>query len=252
MGDAAGNPRNRDEAFRMSPADRDMSTTGPGWPRRYRLVIFDFDGTLADSGDWFLSIADHLAERFGFRRVTPEEVEMLRGHTTREVLSYLRIPRWKLPAIGRYLHALLAEQTSRIMLFDGVDSLIGNLADAGMKIALVTSNSEANVRAILGPANVARIDWFECGASLLGKAPRYRRVLRRSYIEAYEAIAIGDETRDIAAARKAGVTAGAVMWGYAHRDALIRAAPDKVFEHPDEIARLLLGDSHERDERRRA
>lgn len=140
----------------MSPADRDMTTTGPGWPRRYRLVIFDFDGTLADSGDWFLSIADHLAERFGFRRVTPEEVEMLRGHTTREVLSYLRIPRWKLPAIGRYLHALLAEQTGSIMLFDGVDSLIGNLADAGMKIALVTSNSEANVRAILGPANVAR------------------------------------------------------------------------------------------------
>jgi len=212
-------------------------------PRRYRLVIFDFDGTLADSGDWFLSVSDHLAQRFGFRRVTPEEVETLRGRTTREVIRYLGIPRWKLPGIGRYLHALLAEQTDRISLFDGVEPLIHGLADAGIRMALVTSNSEGNARAILGPVNVARFDWLECGASLFGKAPRYRRVLRRSYVEPYEAIAIGDETRDIAAARKAGVTAAAVLWGYAHREALQNAGPDLMFEHPDEVARLLLGDS---------
>ena len=223
--------------FRVNPADPPL----PPSARRYRLAIFDFDGTLADSGDWFISISDQLAQRFGFRRVTTEEIEQLRGRTTREVLSFLGIPRWKLPAIGRYLHALLAEQTDRIALFDGIDSLIERLSAAGLKIAVVTSNSEENARAILGPANVARIDWFECGASLLGKARRYRRVLRRSYIEAYEAIAIGDETRDIAAARKAGIAAGAVLWGYANREALERARPDIFFEHPNEIAQLLLG-----------
>ena len=211
--------------------------------RRYRLVIFDFDGTLADSGDWFLSMSDQLAQRFSFRRVTPEEIEVLRGRPSREVIRYLGIPRWKLPGIGRYLHALLAEQTDKIALFEGVEPLLRGLADAGFRIALVTSNSEANARAILGPANVARIDWFECGASLFGKAPRYRRVLRRAYVEPYEAIAIGDETRDIAAARKAGVTAGAVLWGYAHRAALVNAGPDLLFEHPADVARLLLGEA---------
>lgn len=232
--------------FCSTPTDRDMA-------QRYRLVIFDFDGTLADSGDWFLSVSDHLAQRFGFRRVTPEEIETLRGRTTREVIRYLRIPRWKLPGIGRYLHALLAEQTDRISLFEGVEPLLQGLSDAGMRIALVTSNSEANARAILGPANVARFHWLECGASLFGKAPRYRRVLRRSQIEPYETIAIGDETRDIAAARKAGVTAAAVLWGYAHREALVNARPDLCFEHPDEVARLLLGDARaDRGEQRRA
>lgn len=211
--------------------------------RRYRLVIFDFDGTLADSGDWFLSMSDQLAQRFSFRRVTPEEIEVLRGRPSREVIRYLGIPRWKLPGIGRYLHALLAQQTDRIALFAGVEPLIHRLADAGIKLALVTSNSESNARAILGPANVARFDWLECGASLMGKAPRYRRVLRRAYVEPWEAIAIGDETRDIAAARKAGVTAGAVFWGYAHREALVKAGPDLCFEHPDEVARHLLGDA---------
>ena len=231
----------------MNPADRDPATAPQRAARRYRLVIFDFDGTLADSGDWFLSIADQLAHRFNFRTVSTEEVEMLRGRTTREVIRYLGIPRWKLPGIGRYLHALLAEQTDRIALFDGVDALIERLAAAGMKIALVTSNAEANAKAILGPANVARIDWFECGASLLGKAPRYRKVLRRGYIEPYEAIAIGDETRDIAAARKVGIASGAVLWGYANREALTHAAPDALFERPDEIAQFLLGDASVRD-----
>ncbi|MFX8008309.1 HAD hydrolase-like protein, partial [Acinetobacter baumannii] len=65
---------------------------------RYRLVIFDFDGTLADSGDWFLSIADHLADRFNFRKVDPAEIERLRGQSSRYVIRYLGIPRWKLPA----------------------------------------------------------------------------------------------------------------------------------------------------------
>lgn len=236
--------------FFSTPADRDARQD---MSHRYRLVIFDFDGTLADSGEWFLSVSDHLAQRFGFRRVTPEEIETLRGRTTREVIRYLRIPRWKLPGIGRYLHALLAEQTDRISLFEGVEPLLRGLSDAGIRIALVTSNSEANARAILGPANVARFDWLECGASLFGKAPRYRRVLRRSQIEPYETIAIGDETRDIAAARKAGVTAAAVLWGYAHREALANARPDLCFEHPNEVARLLLGNVHaDSDEQRRA
>ncbi|WP_368855710.1 HAD hydrolase-like protein, partial [Proteus mirabilis] len=41
-----------------------------------RLVIFDFDGTLSDSGDWFLSVVDELARRFRFRTVQPDEVDM--------------------------------------------------------------------------------------------------------------------------------------------------------------------------------
>jgi phosphoglycolate phosphatase len=234
-----------------APASPSGSAAGGAPSPRYRLVIFDFDGTLADSGDWFLSIADQLAARFGFRTVSTEEVAMLRGRTSREVIRYLGIPRWKLPAIGRYVHALLAQQTDRIALFPGVRALIGQIADSGMRIALVTSNAEANARAILGPEIVARIDWFECGASLFGKAPRYRRVLRRSCVEPYEAISIGDETRDIMASRKVGVTAAGVLWGYAHRDGLVQAGPDILFESPDEVAQLLLGQPLRRDDEER-
>ncbi len=208
---------------------------------RYALVIFDFDGTLADSGDWFLSIADHLAERFKFRKVLPHEIERLRGRTSSEVIRYLGIPRWKLPAIGRYVHGLLAQQTDRIALFDGIVPVLQQLAEHGVRMALVTSNAEQNARAILGAANAAMFERFECGASLFGKAPRYRRVLRKSKIAPSDVISIGDETRDVVAAKKVGIASGAVLWGYANRAALTQLQPDILFERPDEVLNLVLG-----------
>src|SRR5882757_5359571 len=165
---------------------------------------------------------------------------MLRGRTSREVIRYLSIPRWKLPAIGRYVHALLAQQTDRIALFQGADAMLERLATAGVRIALVTSNAEVNAKAILGPANAARIEMFECGASLFGKARRFRRVLRRSGLAPRDVIAIGDETRDVIAARETGIDAGVVLWGYANRDVLTQLGPDALFETPADIIRLVL------------
>lgn len=208
---------------------------------RYKLVIFDFDGTLADSGDWFLSIADDVAERFRFRRVAQEEIEGLRGHTTREVIRYLGIPRWKLPIIARHLHKRLASETHKISLFDGIESMLATLQAAGVRLALVTSNAEDNARAILGPTNMARFEQIECGASLFGKAPRYRRVLKHTGLSAVDVLSVGDETRDITAARKVGIDAAAVLWGYARRDVLTALTPALTFESPADVITAVLG-----------
>lgn len=222
--------------------DLDLRCAGAPAPR-YRVVIFDFDGTLADSGDWFLGLAGHLAERYKFRKVSPDEVEQLRGQSSRSVIKYLGIPRWKIPAIARYLHQLLAQQTDRIALFDGVPEMIHRLHEAGVRLALVTSNAEANARAILGPEIAARFDQFECGASLFGKARLYRRVLKRARVKGAEAICIGDETRDMVSARKAGVPGGAVLWGYANHEALAATEPAQFFTTPAEVLAHVLGEA---------
>ncbi len=219
--------------------------TGAGAPfaPRYRLVIFDFDGTLADSGDWFLGVADDLAQRFNFRRVATSEIESLRGQSSRAVIKYLGIPRWKLPAIARYVHALLGQQADRIALFAGVPEMIETLHRAGVRIALVTSNAEANARAILGPDMASRISHFECGASLFGKARLFRRVLRRAKVPVEQALCVGDETRDMVSAHKAGVTAGAVLWGYANREALAATQPAMFFDTPAQVLAHVLGEA---------
>lgn len=200
-----------------------------------RLVIFDFDGTLSDSGDWFLSVIDELAARFRFRSVTPEEVPALRHRSSREVIEYLGIPRWKLPLIARYLRKLVGRNAHQIELFPGTPDLLERLADTGVRIALVTSNSEANARKILGPEHAARIECFACGSSLFGKAPKFRRVLRKMGVPASQALAIGDETRDVDAAREVGMRAGSVLWGYASEEALTAMRPDTKFRTPQDI-----------------
>lgn len=222
-----------------------MASNALGPAPRYRVAIFDFDGTLADSGDWFLSIADDLAERFRFRRVEPSEIAALRGRTSKEVIRHLGIPRWKIPAIARHVHKRLAGETDQIVLFDGVESMIAQLVSHGVRIAIVTSNAEGNVRAILGPEIVAKIDMFECGASLFGKARRFRRVLRTLDVAKADVIAIGDETRDIVAANKVGIDKAAVLWGYANRAILTALEPDMVFDSPADVTDFMLGEQRE-------
>lgn len=200
-----------------------------------RLVVFDFDGTLSDSGDWFLSVIDQLARRFRFRTVKPEEVEMLRHRSSREVIDYLGIARWKMPLIARQVRRMVGRDAHEIELFPGTPDLLERLAATGVKIALVTSNSERNARLILGADHAARIDYFACGASLFGKVPKFRKVLRKLAIPADQALAIGDETRDVDAAREVGMRAGSVLWGYASEEALLAAKPDTTFRKPEDI-----------------
>jgi len=200
-----------------------------------RLVIFDFDGTLSDSGDWFLSVVDELAAKFKFRTVAPEEVEMLRHKSSREVIEFLGISKWKLPLIARYLRRLVGRNAHQIELFPGTPDLLEQIAATGVKIALVTSNAEVNARKILGPEHAARIDLFACGSSLFGKAPKFRRVLKKMGMRAHEVLAIGDETRDVDAAREVGMRAGSVLWGYAAEELLIGMQPDVLFRTPQDI-----------------
>jgi len=203
---------------------------------RYKLVIFDFDGTLADSFPWFSRILNDVADRYRFKRVAPGEMDALRTMDARALIRHLGVPMWKVPFIAHHMRRRIAQGLDQTRLFDGVETMLRRLADAGVALALVSSNSEPNVRAILGAANAGLIHYYECGVSLLGKASRFRKVLRRSGIGASDAICIGDEIRDHEAAQKAGIAFGAVTWGYTKPDTLVARSPGAVFHSVGEIA----------------
>lgn len=205
----------------------------------YSLAIFDLDGTLADSFPWFLRNVNGVADRFGFRRIEDGDIESLRHAGSREILKHLEVPLWKLPLIARHMRRLKAEHIADIALFSGAGAMLRALADGGVRLALVTSDSEANAQKQLGElANLFSL--FDCGASLFGKAAKFRRVVKRAGLPSGQAISIGDEVRDIEAARAAGIACAAVMWGYAAPNALRALQPDLVFERIEGVAPLLL------------
>ena len=212
-----------------------MNAARPGGPMPYRLAIFDFDGTLADSFPWFLGMVNGLADEHGFRRIGEHEIEMLRGQGARQVAGHLGVPAWKLPRIAHQIRRRMARDIAGIAPFPGVDRLLRDLAGQGIRLAVVTSNSLDNVRQVLGADSAALIQHYECGASLFGKRPKLRAVLRASGVPAAAAICIGDEIRDFEAARAEGIAFGAVTWGYTNPEALRALAPEEVFACPEEI-----------------
>ena len=204
----------------------------------YSLAIFDLDGTLVDSFPWFARTINDVADKFGFRRVSEDELEGIRAASTHEILSALQLPLWKVPQVARYMRRLKAEAAAHTPLFDGVPQMLRQLAEAGIKLALVTSDSRANAERKLG-ASAALISYYDCAASLFGKPARFRRVIKRARVDKAEIIAIGDEVRDVEAARTVGISCGSVAWGYAAPKALRAMGPDFVFERIDDIVRQL-------------
>ncbi|MGJ7917359.1 HAD hydrolase-like protein [Massilia sp. LXY-6] len=204
----------------------------------YRLAIFDFDGTLADSFPFFLSVFNTIADRHGFRRIDVEKAGQLRHYGTRQMMDHVGMPAWKLPAASRTFMAMMKEDAGAIRLFDGVAEAFRHLAGHGVTIALVSSNSAHNVRTVLGPELSALVAWFECGMSVFGKASRIRAVLKRCGVAPGQAIYIGDQDTDAEAARKVGVDFGAVHWGYAPIEALRGHGCAREFTTPSDLLRI--------------
>jgi phosphoglycolate phosphatase len=148
---------------------------------------------------------------------------------------------WKVPMIAAHMRRMMADDIDGIPLFDGVPEMLRDLKALDMRLAVVTSNSEENVRRVLGHRNAGLIDHYACGASIFGKPPKFRQVLRRSGVPAHKTICIGDEVRDAEAARSLGIPFAAVSWGYAKPELLEAQAPDRMFTSVGDIAAAIQG-----------
>jgi phosphoglycolate phosphatase len=202
---------------------------------KYRLVTFDFDGTLADSADWFNRVFNQVALEFRFKPLLDAERELIRGFDSLEILKHLQVPLWKVPRLSARMRQLSAQDRNEIRLFPGIDRMLGALHASKAEIGIVSSNSEETIRQTLGPANADCVHYYGCGASIFGKASKLKGLIRKTGRQMSEVIYIGDETRDIIAAHQVGIAFGAVAWGYASLPALRRHSPALVFDCIDDI-----------------
>ncbi|MRS04442.1 HAD family hydrolase [bacterium] len=208
--------------------------------RQYDLVIFDFDGTLADSYQWFLSVFDEIVERYSLPRLEQSELRQLRKVDIRQISRQFNIPLWKIVQIGSHLQKKMASQIDKVLLVDGMQAVLDGLAAAGIRMAVVTSNAEENVKQVLGPHNVERFEAFEAGVTLYGKKAKFEKVLKKTGANPIQVLSVGDELRDLKASHQAGIAFGAVAWGATEMETFRTHNPDLLFAHPDDILNIVL------------
>lgn len=203
-----------------------------------RLVIFDFDGTIADSFEVSLQIATEL---LGRPRPSKEEIEVLRSLPTKAVMKRLGIRSWQLPKLLSKGRKLMAQKTPKVTLFAGLESAFKQFKVAEVQMCIMSSNDKQVIEAFLLQHGCQ--DYFTDiigGVNLFKKANQLQRIQSRFGVKSDEMIYVGDETRDIDAAKKAGIHSAAVTWGYNSEAALSERNPDICVERAADLAEKIL------------
>lgn len=206
---------------------------------RPKLLLFDFDGTIADTFDAAFTILNQLAVEFKFHPLKPEDLEKARDMRTRQLMKFLKIPMAKMTSIARRGSEEIHARMPEVGPLPGMPELLRELHAAGFQLGVVTSNSEENVRMFFQKYDLELFDYIRCSSKLLGKARELRSVMKASKLSAGEILFVGDETRDVEAAQKAGIRIAAVAWGYNSRRSLEALKPDFLLDKPGELSALL-------------
>lgn len=212
--------------------------------RRFELIVFDWDGTLMDSTGAIVNSIKAAAADLGIEPPSEERARHIIGlgliDALRHALPDLPAERYQDVAL-RYRHHYLA-QDQDLLLFDGAEALIGELADAGYMLAVATGKTRAGLnRAFevsgLGPRFHASRCADECHSK---PHPQMLEELMTEFgVAAESTLMIGDTTHDLLMARNAGVAALGVAYGAHPRASLEAEAPLFCAANVDELTQWL-------------
>ncbi|XZN90982.1 MAG: HAD-IA family hydrolase [Microcoleus sp.] len=204
-----------------------------------KVIIFDFDGTLADTIDLLLSITNRLSVEFGFKSVTKEELAKLSNLNSWQILNYSGISVFKLPLVIRKLKANLRKEIYQIQLFPGITEVLLELKNRNFILGIITSNSRENVLESLKKNGLEGCFDFIDSGTTFGKHKVIYRWLKRQEFHPEQVVYVGDEVRDIEAAKRTGIKVIAVSWGFNSQSALAAHYPDFLIEHPQELIGII-------------
>lgn len=205
-----------------------------------KVIIFDFDGTIADTVEALVVIANRLAIEFDYPQITPEELGLLRNLTSREIIKYSGISVFKIPFLVKKVKGELKKKISELKPISGIKESLFILKEKDYRLGIITSNSEENVREFLKINNLDDVfEFIYSGVTIFGKTTIINNVLRQKQIKPSEAIYVGDETRDIEASQKANIKVIAVTWGFNNEEVLSKQNPDFVIRNPRELVDVI-------------
>jgi len=206
-----------------------------GQPRNF---IFDFDGTIADSLHVVIDVANDIGGRIGLH-VDPDQVDDYRKMSSLQVVRHFKLPVWRLPKLMKQGMREFEQRIPSIDTFPGLPEALAALQQRGDKLFMLTSNSDENVREFL---RLRKLDGYFTGiytdSSLFGKASHLKRIVREQGLVKHDTVYVGDETRDIQAARRATLKVVSVAWGFNHESILKKYRPTYLIHKPAELLKL--------------
>lgn len=201
-------------------------------------VLFDFDGTIAQTLHLLLYLPEELLNFTALKEITHAEIDYLKRHGLRKFIQLLKISPLRLPKMITELQHLFAHHIHNIPLVEGITDVLTSLYERPTKIGIITSNTRHNVEAYLAFHRLDMVSFVYADRSIFGKHRVISKVLKEQRINPAETVYIGDEVRDVEAAKKSGIRSAAVSWGFSHRENLEKAQPNWLFDKPEELMTL--------------
>lgn len=214
---------------------------------KYKLVIFDLDGTLVDTiADLGTATNAALAAK-GLPQHEPEAFRGMVGHGVRNLVKQampepMRADDRAVDALLKLFLAYYIEHLDdRSRPYPGIPELLADLQAAGVQLGVASNKFQAGAEKLIG-----RMFPGIAFAAVLGGRPGVPlkpdpavvdEIRLRAGVSREETLMVGDSGADIAAAEAAGVACVAVSWGFRSREAL--AAAPRIVDTAQELRTLL-------------
>ncbi len=194
-------------------------------------IIFDFDGTLADT----FPVVSAQAKELGKRYRCTIDPESIREKGIRESFKLARISVWKVPFLIKDILKII--ESSELKPFEGIPAAIIELSQMATLGIVSSSSAKAVDRFLLEEGIKDKFAFVHCKSALFGKHKDLIDLKKKHKMT--EAYYVGDEDRDIEAAKKAGMKSISVTWGYNSEILLRENKPDFMVSTPGQLVELL-------------
>jgi phosphoglycolate phosphatase len=202
------------------------------------VILFDFDGVVADSFEVFFREFKAVCSEMHFRRLNSERafLKLFEGNLLRELLKK-GFPVWRLKRLLRRFEPRIREANLKVEPFDDMPVILNELA-AAYPVYVITSNVSETVEAFLRRFEVEGIRDILGADKEASKVKKIRLIAARH--PEHAPYYIGDTKGDMLEARRAGAVAVAAGWGWHPEDTLRSGKPDHFLRLPEDLRGLFL------------
>jgi phosphoglycolate phosphatase len=199
-------------------------------------ILFDFDGTLAETMMLIHDVFNRLSRVYRYKRMPEEEIEALRHLSMLEFIEHSKIALWKIPFIAVHARRLMHDEMDQVLPPEGLVDALTRIHESGKYLMdILTSNRRKNVHRFLAQHQINWFDKVESTHAILSKKKRVEKYIIENGLNAETLYYVGDTTVDVESARHAGAKTIAVAWGLNTREALAKANPDYLLDHPSQL-----------------